>query len=168
MINNGLEITIKKLDTSSTHDSDSDFAAQFLIVSRLKHEHFRELIGYCLEQFNRILVYQYATMGSKHDVLHVLKNIDEGEKTNKEEGEGESHAKKKIDFQVKDVDLESDFEVSVAPSPTPKRGSKVSRPPPKLWRKRKAAVVAMRRLRGLPDLPESDLVVLSSDEEAEH
>lgn len=43
---------------------------QLSIVSRLKHEHFTELMGYCLEQNNRILVYQYATMGSLHDVLH--------------------------------------------------------------------------------------------------
>ncbi|KAL2924294.1 hypothetical protein RDABS01_006623, partial [Bienertia sinuspersici] len=45
------------------------------IVSRLKHEHFTELIGYCLEQNNRILVYQYATMGSLHDVLHGRKGV---------------------------------------------------------------------------------------------
>uniref|UniRef100_A0A2P2NZU6 Uncharacterized protein n=1 Tax=Rhizophora mucronata TaxID=61149 RepID=A0A2P2NZU6_RHIMU len=27
-------------------------------------------MGYCLEANNRILVYQFATMGSLHDVLH--------------------------------------------------------------------------------------------------
>ncbi|KAF9616595.1 hypothetical protein IFM89_030647, partial [Coptis chinensis] len=36
-------------------------------VSRLKHEHFVELLGYCLEANNRILIYQYATKGSLHD-----------------------------------------------------------------------------------------------------
>ncbi|KAF9601860.1 hypothetical protein IFM89_023625 [Coptis chinensis] len=39
-------------------------------VSRLKHEHFVELLGYCLEANNRILIYQYATKGSLHDILH--------------------------------------------------------------------------------------------------
>ena len=29
-----------------------------------------ELLGYCLEANNRILVYEHATMGSLHDVLH--------------------------------------------------------------------------------------------------
>jgi serine/threonine protein kinase len=43
---------------------------QLSTVSRLKHEHFVELIGYCLEANNRILVYQFATMGSLHDILH--------------------------------------------------------------------------------------------------
>ncbi|KAL2923907.1 hypothetical protein RDABS01_015398, partial [Bienertia sinuspersici] len=74
-LSNGQEAAIKKLDTSSAQDSDSDFAAQLSIVSRLKHEHFTELIGYCLEQNNRILVYQYATMGSLHDVLHGRKGV---------------------------------------------------------------------------------------------
>lgn len=43
---------------------------QLSVVSRLKHEHFVELLGYCMESNNRILVYQFATMGSLHDVLH--------------------------------------------------------------------------------------------------
>ena len=40
------------------------------MVSRLKNDHFTELIGYCLENNNKIVAYQYATMGSLHDVLH--------------------------------------------------------------------------------------------------
>lgn len=43
---------------------------QLSVVSRLKHENFLELMGYCLEANNRILVYEYASMGSLHDVLH--------------------------------------------------------------------------------------------------
>lgn len=43
---------------------------QLSVVSRLKHDNFVELIGYCLEADNRILVYQHASLGSLHDVLH--------------------------------------------------------------------------------------------------
>jgi serine/threonine protein kinase len=43
---------------------------QLSTVSRLKHEHFAELLGYCLEANNRILVYQFAIKGSLHDILH--------------------------------------------------------------------------------------------------
>lgn len=43
---------------------------QLSTVSRLKQENFLELIGYCLEANNRILVYQFAQMGSLHDILH--------------------------------------------------------------------------------------------------
>ncbi|XP_044508014.1 probable protein kinase At2g41970 [Mangifera indica] len=70
---------IKKLDTGSSEESDSDFAAQLSVVSRLKHEHFLELLGYCTEANNRILVYEYATMGSLHDVLHGRKGVQGAE-----------------------------------------------------------------------------------------
>lgn len=43
---------------------------QLSTVSRLKNDNFVELLGYCLEANNRILVYQFASMGSLHDVLH--------------------------------------------------------------------------------------------------
>jgi hypothetical protein len=40
------------------------------VVSRLKCEHFTQLLGYCLELNNRIVLYQFATMGSLYDILH--------------------------------------------------------------------------------------------------
>lgn len=40
------------------------------MVSKLKHDNFVELLGYCVEEGNRLLVYEFATMGSLHDVLH--------------------------------------------------------------------------------------------------
>ena len=43
---------------------------QLSVVSRLKNEHFLELLGYCLEANNTILVYEHAKMGSLHDILH--------------------------------------------------------------------------------------------------
>lgn len=43
---------------------------QVSLVSRLKHENVVELIGYCLEGPLRLLAYEYATMGSLHDILH--------------------------------------------------------------------------------------------------
>ncbi|KAE9593909.1 hypothetical protein Lal_00036475 [Lupinus albus] len=77
-LSTGTDAAIKKLDTSSP-DPDDDFANQLSIVSRLKHDHFVELIGYCLEANNRILVYQYASMGSLHDVLHGRKGVQGAE-----------------------------------------------------------------------------------------
>ncbi|XP_019418091.1 PREDICTED: probable protein kinase At2g41970 isoform X2 [Lupinus angustifolius] len=77
-LSTGTDAAIKKLDTSSPEPED-DFANQLSIVSRLKHDHFVELIGYCLEANNRILVYQYASMGSLHDVLHGRKGVQGAE-----------------------------------------------------------------------------------------
>ncbi|XP_057484927.1 probable protein kinase At2g41970 [Actinidia eriantha] len=78
-LSNGQQAAIKKLDTSSSAEPDDDFASQLSVVSRLKHEHFVELTGYCLEADNRILVYQYASMGSLHDVLHGRKGVQGSE-----------------------------------------------------------------------------------------
>ncbi|XP_059317653.1 probable protein kinase At2g41970 isoform X1 [Lycium ferocissimum] len=69
-LSNGQQVAIKQLDTSSSPEPDSVFAEQLQMVSRLKHEHFVTLMGYCLEANNRILVYEFATMGTLHDVLH--------------------------------------------------------------------------------------------------
>ncbi|XP_052174004.1 probable protein kinase At2g41970 [Diospyros lotus] len=75
----GQQAAIKKLDTGSSPEPDNEFEVQLSVVSRLKHEHFVELLGYCLEANNRILVYQYATMGSLHDVLHGRKGVQGAE-----------------------------------------------------------------------------------------
>ncbi|XP_031499332.1 probable protein kinase At2g41970 [Nymphaea colorata] len=78
-LKDGQAAAIKKLDPSTSQEPDSDFAAQLSVVSRLKHENFVQLVGYCLEADNRILVYQFATMGSLHDVLHGRKGVQGAE-----------------------------------------------------------------------------------------
>ncbi|KAL8162281.1 hypothetical protein V2J09_013770 [Rumex salicifolius] len=78
-LNNGCEASVKKLDANSSQDSDAEFASQLSVVARLKHEHFTELMGYCVEQNNRILVYQFANMGSLHDILHGRKGVQGAE-----------------------------------------------------------------------------------------
>ena len=40
------------------------------MVSRLKNENLLELVGYCVEGSLRVLTYEFATMGSLHDILH--------------------------------------------------------------------------------------------------
>lgn len=90
-LSNGQQAAIKQLDANFSPESETAFAEQvsrvfkyyfgtnrtisrnvlisFLciqvqMVSRLKHEHFVTLMGYCLEANNRILVYEFATMGT--------------------------------------------------------------------------------------------------------
>ncbi|XP_031117463.1 probable protein kinase At2g41970 [Ipomoea triloba] len=77
-LSSGEQVAIKKLDTTSP-EPDSDFAAQLSTVSRLKNDHFVTLLGYCLEADNRILVYEFATSGSLHDVLHGRKGVQGAE-----------------------------------------------------------------------------------------
>ncbi|WOL09381.1 putative protein kinase [Canna indica] len=78
-LSTGEPVAIKKLDPSASNDPDSDFAAQLSMVSRLKNEFFVELLAYCLESNNRILVYQFASKGSLHDTLHGRKGVQGAE-----------------------------------------------------------------------------------------
>ncbi|KAK9157136.1 hypothetical protein Scep_003710 [Stephania cephalantha] len=76
-LSSGQLAAIKKLDPSSSQEPDSDFfASQLSMVSRLKHENFVELLGYCLEGNNRILAFRFATKGSLHDILHGRKGVE--------------------------------------------------------------------------------------------
>ncbi|KAG6498559.1 hypothetical protein ZIOFF_038279 [Zingiber officinale] len=43
---------------------------QVSMVSRMKHGNFVEMLGYCVDGNMRLMVYEFATMGSLHDVLH--------------------------------------------------------------------------------------------------
>lgn len=47
-----------------------DIYFQVSTVSRMKHENLVELLGYCVEGNLRVLAYEFATMGSLHDILH--------------------------------------------------------------------------------------------------
>lgn len=73
VLRNGSTAAIKKLDASK--QPDQEFLAQVSMVSRLKHEHVVELVGYCVEGNLRILAYEFATMGSLHDILHGRKGV---------------------------------------------------------------------------------------------
>ena len=45
------------------------------MVSKLKHENLVELLSYCVEGNFRVLAYEFATMGSLHDILHGMHNL---------------------------------------------------------------------------------------------
>ena len=44
------------------------------MVSRLRHENLVELLGYCVDGNLRVLAYEFATMGSLHDILHGMRD----------------------------------------------------------------------------------------------
>ncbi|CAI0425039.1 unnamed protein product [Linum tenue] len=68
ILKNGQGAAIKKLDASK--QPDDEFLAQVSMVSRLKHDNFVQLLGYCVEGGSRILAYEFASNGSLHDILH--------------------------------------------------------------------------------------------------
>ncbi|KAG6490131.1 hypothetical protein ZIOFF_051414 [Zingiber officinale] len=70
VLKNERSTAVKKLDSSK--QQDQEFLAQVSMVSRLKHENVMELVGYSVEGNLRLLAYEFATMGSLHDILHEL------------------------------------------------------------------------------------------------
>lgn len=73
VLGNGKAAAFKKLDASK--QPDQEFLAQVSMVSRLNHENVVELLGYCLDGSLRVLAYEFATMGSLHDMLHGRKGV---------------------------------------------------------------------------------------------
>ncbi|XP_027099988.1 pto-interacting protein 1-like [Coffea arabica] len=73
ILKSGQAAAIKKLDASK--QLDDDFLSQVSMVSRLKHENFVELLGYCVDGSQRVLAYEFASNGSLHDILHGRKGV---------------------------------------------------------------------------------------------
>ncbi|KAL5218888.1 hypothetical protein ABZP36_019572 [Zizania latifolia] len=73
-LDDGRQAAVKKLDASDNEPND-EFLKQVSQVSRLKHENLVEMLGYYVEGNYRILAYEFATMGSLHDVLHGRKGV---------------------------------------------------------------------------------------------
>ncbi|KAH7833053.1 hypothetical protein Vadar_002717 [Vaccinium darrowii] len=74
-LSNGKDVAVKKLDVSAEPESNVEFLTQVSMVSRLKHDNLVELLGYCVEGNLRVLAYEFATMGSLHDILHGRKGV---------------------------------------------------------------------------------------------
>ncbi|KAL9240770.1 hypothetical protein vseg_014952 [Gypsophila vaccaria] len=74
-LENGRAVAVKKLDVSLEPESNVEFLTQVSKVSTLRHENLVQLQGYCVEGNMRVLTYEFAKMGSLHDVLHGKKGV---------------------------------------------------------------------------------------------
>nr|CAB3457585.1 unnamed protein product [Digitaria exilis] len=75
ILDSGKHVAVKKLDASTDPELDNEFLTQVSIASKLKHDNFVEMLGYCLEGNQRLVAYEFATMGSLHDILHGRKGV---------------------------------------------------------------------------------------------
>lgn len=70
-------VAIKKLDKSaSAHLSDREFLDLVSSVSKLRHANIVELVGYCLEHGQRLLVYKYCRSGTFDEALNTDDEIN--------------------------------------------------------------------------------------------
>eukprot|EP00252_Welwitschia_mirabilis_P023526 TRINITY_DN6674_c0_g1_i2.p1 TRINITY_DN6674_c0_g1~~TRINITY_DN6674_c0_g1_i2.p1 ORF type:complete len:718 (-),score=125.25 TRINITY_DN6674_c0_g1_i2:489-2642(-) len=69
----GKVLAIKKLDTSVLPiQNPDDFLEAVSLMSSLHHPYITELVGYCAEHEQYLLVYEYFDNGSLYDMLHLL------------------------------------------------------------------------------------------------
>lgn len=62
-------MAVKKLNKGGLQ-GDKEFLVEVLMLSHLHHPNLVNLIGYCAEGEQRLLVYDYMPLGSLEDHLH--------------------------------------------------------------------------------------------------
>lgn len=68
----GKVVAVKKIDSSVlTNRFSEDFTEIVSNISHLHHPNVVELVGYCSEHGQHLLVYEFLKNGSLHDVLHL-------------------------------------------------------------------------------------------------
>ncbi|CAM8910341.1 unnamed protein product [Rhodiola kirilowii] len=81
-LTDGREVAIKRGETKSKswkfQDKETAFDSELAFLSRLHHKHLVKLIGYCEEDDERLLVYEYVRNGALHDHLHGKENVVKG------------------------------------------------------------------------------------------
>ncbi|KAM7269237.1 hypothetical protein ACFE04_024734 [Oxalis oulophora] len=65
----GKELAVKTMADPSSHNA-KQFVTEVALLSRIHHRNLVPLIGYCEEQHQRILVYEYMHNGTLRDHLH--------------------------------------------------------------------------------------------------
>ncbi|PKA65843.1 Protein strubbelig-receptor family 6 [Apostasia shenzhenica] len=70
--NDGKVLAVKKINSSSLpNQSSNDFIEVVSNISRLHHPNLSELVGYCCEHGQHLLVYEFHKNGSLHDLLYL-------------------------------------------------------------------------------------------------
>lgn len=62
-------VAIKQLNRDG-HQGNKEFLVEVLMLSLLHHENLVNLVGYCADGDQRLLVYEYMPLGSLEDHLH--------------------------------------------------------------------------------------------------
>ncbi|XP_010510296.1 PREDICTED: PTI1-like tyrosine-protein kinase 2 [Camelina sativa] len=74
-LNDGKSVALKNLDVDPEGETNAKFLIQVSMVSRLNHKNLIQLVGYYVGENLRVLAYEFAPMGSLHDILHGRKGV---------------------------------------------------------------------------------------------
>ncbi|XXG44936.1 hypothetical protein AAC387_Pa02g0160 [Persea americana] len=71
VLNDGTVVAVKRaIMASDTKKNSKEFHTELDLLSRLNHAHLLNLLGYCEEGGERLLVYEFMAHGSLHQHLH--------------------------------------------------------------------------------------------------
>lgn len=65
----GREVAVKQLKAGGGQ-GEREFRAEVEIISRIHHRHLVSLVGYCISEYQRLLVYDYVPNNTLHYHLH--------------------------------------------------------------------------------------------------
>lgn len=71
MLSDGSQVAVKRANAATIINTNSrGFEAELEILSNIRHSNIVNLIGYCAEMGERLLVYEFMPHGTLHDHLH--------------------------------------------------------------------------------------------------
>ncbi|KAK9283579.1 hypothetical protein L1049_011827 [Liquidambar formosana] len=71
MLSDGRQVAVKRANAATIiHTNNRDFETELEILCNIRHGNIVNLLGYCIEMGERLLVYEYMPHGTLHDHLH--------------------------------------------------------------------------------------------------
>ncbi|XP_021741109.1 putative receptor-like protein kinase At1g80870 [Chenopodium quinoa] len=78
ILKDGKSVAIKKLDAASSLQAEREFQSELTILGSIRSPHIVSLLGYCIENNKRVLVYEYMPNRSVQDLLFSDVNVSLG------------------------------------------------------------------------------------------
>lgn len=75
-LSNGVTVAIKKLDENA-FQGFREFRAEMETLGRLRHKNIVQILGYCISDLDRVLIYEFIEKGSLDQWLHDTSSNDD-------------------------------------------------------------------------------------------
>ncbi|CAN8287204.1 unnamed protein product [Cochlearia groenlandica] len=71
VFSDGVQVAVKRANAATIiHSNNRGFESELEILCKIRHNNIVNLLGYCSEMGERLLVYEYMPQGTLHDHLH--------------------------------------------------------------------------------------------------